>query len=66
MATIEKIRAIYVLRIVHYLLETFLVWMLLVAGCFVVPHLGVNGAIGLMAIAYTLLALYAWRLFRGG
>ena len=38
---------------------------IVIAGCFVVPHLGVNGAIGLMAIAYILLALYAWRLFRG-
>ena len=38
---------------------------IVIAGCVVVPLLGVNGAIGLMAIAYTLLALYAWRLFKG-
>ena len=38
---------------------------IVIAACFVVPLLGVNGAISLMAIVYTLLALYAWRLFKG-
>ena len=38
--------------------------VIVIVGCVVVPLLGVNGVIGLMAIVYILLALYAWRLFK--
>ena len=38
---------------------------IVVIGCFVIPLYSVNGAIGLMAIVYSLFSFYAWRLFKG-